>query len=80
MLLFAEMARPMFGKLIQKDSNVEKAILEKGINFQLEDVGMDYYRKIKQRDGFFGCNFLSYSSSFLKERENIQKKHIYTVL
>lgn len=79
MLLFAEMACPMFGKLIRKDSNVEKAILEKGINFQLEDVRMDHYRKIKQKDGFLDATF--YLTHHLERKgEHTEETYLYRVV
>lgn len=80
MLLFAEMARPMFGKLIRKNSNVEKVILEKGINFQLEDVKMDYYRKIKQKDGFLDAVFYFTHHHFERKGEHTKETYLYRII
>ena len=80
MLLFAEMARPMFGKLIRKNSNVEKVILEKGINFQLEDVGMDYYRKIKQKDGFLDAVFILHIIILKENGEHTKETYLYRII
>ena len=70
----------MFGKLIRKNSNVEKVILEKGINFQLEDVEMDYYRKIKQKDGFLDAVFYFTHHHFERKGERTKETYLYRII
>lgn len=70
----------IFGQLIRKDSNVEKAILEKGKNFQLEDIGMNYYHKIKQKDGFLDAVFYLTNHQLKRDGEHTEESYKYCII
>ena len=80
MLLYAEKSYRIFGQLIRKDSNVEKAILEKGKNFQLEDIGMNYYHKIKQKDGFLDAVFYLTNHQLKRDGEHTEESYKYCII
>ena len=80
MLLYAEKSYRIFGQLIRKDSNVEKAILEKGKNFQLEDIGMNYYHKIKQKDGFLDAVFYLTNHQLKRDGEHTEEIYKYCII
>lgn len=87
MLLFEEPSYKMYGKLVRRDSEFAKVILQNSVNIAMESTNMKFYDKIVQKDGFLDASFYLTEHRFVRNGEhteeycylvvNERKKEIY---
>lgn len=81
MLLYAEPAYTIFGRMIRKDSQLAKDIQKKGKNFMLlESETFQYYQKVGQKSNtYLDASFYISQHKFEKLEEHITESFLFTV-